>query len=161
MTARADLLSRAVRDHPVVVEARLTHRCRGGAGGGVHSYLGDGRMACWVVPPATEGGPAETDPAVGRAVDAEVVTQPVPQRVGALWDAHDAGDPEQFWQHWCATEVLAKLADVPVVLLLREGPVRVTPVRRGPLEVHWVAHRVHDVMVVHGMAWTTCPTQLT
>jgi hypothetical protein len=161
MTARADLLSRVVRDHPVVIEARLDHRCRGGAGAGVHSYLGDGRMACWVVPPAAVTGPAEADPPVGWAVDAEVVTQPVPLRVGARWEEHDAADPEQFWRHWCATEVLAKLADVPVVLLLRDGPVMVTPVRRGPLEVHWAAQRVGDVLVVHGLGWTSRPTQLT
>ena len=161
MTARADLLARAVRDHPVVIEARLAHRCRGDAGTGVHSYLGDGRMACWVVPPAAAGGAAEADPPAGCAVDAEVVTQPVPARAQARWHGYDAEDPEQFWRHWCATEVLAKLADVPVVLLLRDGPVTVTPVHRGPLEVHWAAHRVRDVMVVHGMAWADRPAQLT
>lgn len=152
MTGRADLLAQAVRNHPVVIEARLTHRCAGGVG--VHSYLGDGRVACWVVPGDPAADPAHP-PAVGWAVDAEVVTGPVPLHVAARWHVRDADDPERFWRHWCATEVLAKLADVPVVLLLRDGPVTLTPARRGTLEVHWMGHRVDDVMVVHGMAWAT------
>ncbi|WP_256796049.1 hypothetical protein [Terrabacter sp. Ter38] len=157
MLSRADRLGRAVRDHPVVIEARAGHRCDGG----VHSYLGDGRVVCWDVP-APDAGRRGTDPDgwLGVAVDAEIRGHTPSPHVVARWGLETTA-PEQFWEMWCATEVLAKLADVPMVLLARQGPVISGPVRRGQLEVHWVARHVGDVVVAHGMAWATTTRDVT
>jgi len=154
MDTRADRLSRAVREHGLLIEARLDHRCEAGA----HSYLADGRVVCWVVPPGrrpvAEAVGAD-DPPVAHAVDAEHGRQPVPPWVASRWQAQGAGDPQRFWDLWCATEVLAKLADVPMVVLVAGVPVTSSPVRRDGLEVHWVVRRVADVVVAQGLAWTT------
>jgi hypothetical protein len=150
MDTRADRLARAVRDHPLVVEERAGHRCVAGA----HSYLADGRVVCWVLPPASgPGGPA--DARVAHAVDAELALQAVPPSVRGRWGESVDAEPEDFWHRWCATEVLAKLAEVPMVLLARQGPVTTSPVRRSGVEVHWLVRRVDDVVVAHGMSWTT------
>lgn len=129
-------------------------------GEGAHSYLGDGRVVCWVVPTTSAADPEDGGPPGGWALDAEVATAPVPRHIGARWQASTGDDPELFWRAWCATEVLAKLAEVPVVLLVRAGPFLVTPVTRPPFEVHWLARPVRDVMVVHGMAWAGPDTSL-
>lgn len=150
MDTRADRLARAVRDHPLVVEERAGHRCVAGA----HSYLADGRVVCWVLPPWSGSG-APADPEVGHAVDAELVLQRVPPSLGERWGGGVAQAPEDFWDRWCATEVLAKLADVPMVLLARQGPVTRTPARLSGVEVHWLVRRVDDVVVAHGMSWAT------
>ncbi len=153
MDTRADRLAAAVRDHPLVVEDRAGHRCVAGA----HSYLADGRVVCWVLPArAHPSGPAGgSDPAVGYAVDAEMSLQAVPPAVGARWDAAVAGSRDRFWELWCATEVYAKLADLPMVLLARQSPVTDSPVRGPGVEVRWVVRRVADVVVAHGMSWAT------
>ncbi len=155
MDTRADRLSRAVREHLLVIEARVDHRCQGGA----HSYLADGRVVCWVVPPGRRPGPAGDvsvdDAPVAHAVDAELGRQPVPTWVASRWRPHGAMDPQRFWDLWCATEVLAKLADVPMVVLVAGAPVTSSPVRRDGLEVHWVIRRVADVVVAQGLAWAT------
>ncbi|MEO7447202.1 MAG: hypothetical protein ABI336_02915 [Humibacillus sp.] len=172
MPGRADRLAHAVRDHPVLVGPRSGHACADGA----HSYLGDGRLVCWEVPTSE----AEDDPVAGRAVDAELVRQRLPDRVGARWSRQDA-EPDAFWLQWCATEVLAKLADIPMVTLVHAGPVTASPVRLGPVEVHWVAHHLTDpgqaasdgspprpevnpgsgVVVVYGFAWAATTPALT
>jgi len=170
MDTRADRLSRAVRDHPPVIGPRAGHRCRAGA----HSYLGDGRVVCWVVPSVAEppraggtavcgsGGHAGTDePPLAHAVDAELAGQRVPPSVTTRWRGTAAADPGRFWDLWCATEVLAKLADVPMVLLVRRGPVTASPVRWENVDVHWLVHRVGDVVVAHGMAWTATTSDIT
>jgi hypothetical protein len=191
MSARAQLLARAVRAHPVVIEGRSAHRCAGG----VHSYLGDGRVVCWQPPPeafatsdesgdggavgesrapagfaGSGGSRASGDPdhdrPVGWAIDAELSTQPVPAHVAARWRvagaaAQQPGDAEQFWPLWCATEALAKLSDVPIVVLLRSGPVTASPARREGLEMHWLVTRTSGVVVVHAAAWTTTTPSLT
>ena len=166
MDTRADRLSRAVRDHPLVIEARVAHRCEGGS----HSYLGDGRVVCWVVPsvpvPARaglSGGDAAsgnredvgvTDPPLAHAVDAELAAQTVPSSVESRWRAAGPADAGRFWDQWCATEVLALLADVPMVVLVRRGAVTSSPGHWGQLEVHWLVRRLGDVVVAHGLAWT-------
>ena len=150
MDSRADLLSRAVREHPVVVEARTGHRCSDGA----HAHLGDGRLACWPAPWVR----CEGDHPVGHAVDAEQVRQPVPTHVAARWSSGGAAGSTRsrgFWELWCATEVLAKLADVPMVVLAGAGPVTSSPVRRNRVEVHWVVRRFDDVVVAQGLSWAT------
>ena len=147
MDTRADRLSEAVRDHPLVIEERTGHRCVAGA----HSYLADGRVVCWVLP-----SDAQThDPSLGHAVDAELARQPVPLSVKARWGATVVGERDRFWDLWCATEVLAKLADTPMVVLARRGPVTASPVSRSGVEVHWLVRRVDDVVVAHGMSWAT------
>ncbi len=158
MDARADLLARAVREHPVVIEARAAHRCDAGS----HSYLADGRVVCWVLPsrwgpvgPATAGGVRVGDAPAAGALDAELGRQPVPRTVASRWEAHGSADPRRFWDLWCATEVLAKLADVPMVVLVAGAPVTSSPVRRDGLEVHWVVRCVADVVVAQGLAWAT------
>ncbi|NUQ31244.1 MAG: hypothetical protein HOP99_00215 [Dermatophilaceae bacterium] len=147
MDTRADRLAAAVRDHPLVVEERAGHRCASGA----HSYLADGRVVCWVLPSPAPGH----DPASAHAVVAELALQPVPTTVRARWGENAGPEPEDFWHRWCATEVLAKLADVPMVLLAREAPVTTSPVRRAGAEVHWLVRRVDDIVVAHGMSWAT------
>ena len=134
MDTRADRLARAVRDHPRVVAERAGHRCVAGSASG-------------------PGGPA--DARVAHAVDAELALQAVPPSVGGRWGESVDAEPEDFWHRWCATEVLAKLAEVPMVLLARQGPVTTSPVRRSGVEVHWLVRRVDDVVVAHGMSWTT------
>lgn len=154
MEARADLLSRVVREHPVVIEARAAHRCIGGT----HSHLADGRVVCWVLPVTgsrTMDGVCVDDLPTAHAVDAELALQPVPERVASRWDAGGAVDPRRFWDRWCATEVLAKLADVPMVVLVGGEPVTASPVRRHGLEVHWTVRRVADVVVAQGLSWAT------
>jgi len=156
MDTRADRLSRAVRDHPPVIGPRAGHRCRAGA----HSYLGDGRVVCWVVPslpgPAGDGtAVGGTDLPLAHAVDAELAGQRVPASVASRWRVAAAADPGRFWDLWCATEVLAKLADVPMVLLVRRGPVTASPVRWEHVDVHWLVQRVGDVVVAHGLSWAT------
>ena len=156
MDSRAELLSRAVREHPVVVEAPTGHRCSGGA----HAHLGDGRLVCWTVPTVR----GEGVPPVGRAVDAELVGQPVPTHVAARWSAGRATGSARspgFWELWCATEVLAKLADVPMVVLAGAGPVTSTPVRRNQVEVHWVVRRFDDVVVAQGLSWALRSAEVT
>ncbi len=95
-----------------------------------------------------------TDLPLAHAVDAELAGQRVPASVASRWRVA-AADPGQFWDLWCATEVLAKLADVPMVLLVRRGPVTASPVRRGHVDVHWLVQRVGDVVVAHGISWAT------
>jgi len=155
MDSRADLLSRAVREHPVVVEPRTGHRCSNGA----HAHLGDGRLACWSVP----SGRGEGDDPVGCAVDAELVGQPVPTHVAARWSGGRATGSTRspsFWELWCATEVLAKLADVPMVVLAGAGPVTASPVRRNQVEVHWVVRRFDDLVVAQGLSWALSTSEL-
>ncbi|GAA2742804.1 hypothetical protein GCM10009868_14200 [Terrabacter aerolatus] len=155
MQARADLLSRAVREHPVVIEARDGHRCDGGT----HSHLADGRVVCWVLPAAGLRDADDVcvdDLPAARAVDAELSRQAVPPTVAARWQAGgEALDAQRFWDRWCATEVLAKLADVPMVVLVGGPPVTSSPVRRHGVEVHWLVRRVADVVVAQGLSWAT------
>lgn len=152
MDDRAVRLAQAVRDHPVVVDERASHHCVGGA----HSYLGDGRVVCWVVP----GGPGGLDGAVGVAVDAELSAQRVPPGVERRW-TEAAGDPDRFWSLWCATEVVAKLGDVPMVVLAHGRPVVSSPVRTAGLEVYWAVRRVEAVVVAQGVAWATTTDDVT
>ena len=151
MDARADRLARAVRDHPPVLEVRTDHRCGPRGRAGAHSYLADGRVVCWVLPSFAEA----VDPPLAHAVDAELALQRVPPSVRGRWRSAEVTHPVRFWELWCATEVLAKLADVPMVLLARREPVTDSPVRRAGVEVHWLVHHVDDVVVAHGLSWAT------
>ena len=67
------------------------------------SHLSDGRVVAWT-------GPVER----AVAVDAEI-ERPVPSALAARHG--EAG----FWERWTRLECLAKLTDVPVVLLQRAG----------------------------------------
>jgi hypothetical protein len=101
MGSAAAVLSLAVATHPLVIEPADRHTCVAGT----HSRTADGRIVCWSVPV----------PAV-CAVDAEMVTQPVPAALSRRWAI---ADPATFWPRWTATETVAKLVDVPVVVWLR------------------------------------------
>ncbi|GAA2025987.1 hypothetical protein GCM10009740_14660 [Terrabacter terrae] len=144
---RADRLARAVRDHPPVIGVRADHRCRSGA----HSYLADGRVVCWVLPEQE----SPHDRPLAHAVDAELSRQPVPPGIDARWRVAGIPTSGRFWELWCATEILAKLADVPVVLLARRAPVTGSPVVDAGLEIHHVVTRMDEVVVAHGLAWAT------
>ncbi|WP_374968544.1 hypothetical protein [Terrabacter sp. BE26] len=144
---RADRLARAVRDHPPVIAARAGHRCRAGA----HSYLADGRVVCWVLPEPE----SPHDRPLAHAVDAELALQPVPPGIDARWRLAGIPTRGRFWELWCATEILAKLADVPMVLLARRAPVTCSPVVGPRVEIHHVVTRVGEVVVAHGLAWAT------
>ncbi|HSU75006.1 MAG TPA: hypothetical protein VLI66_08690 [Terrabacter sp.] len=147
MTGRADRLARAVRDHPPVIEARTDHRCEAGA----HSYLADGRVVCWVLPEQE----CPHDRPLAHAVDAELARQPVPSVIDARWRLAGIPTRGRFWELWCATEILAKLADVPMVLLARRAPVTSSPVVGAGVEIHHVVTRLDEVVVAHGLAWAT------
>lgn len=73
------------------------------SGYAARSHLSDGRVVAWT-------GPVE--PAV--AVDAEI-DRPVPPALAARHGE------QRFWERWTRLECLAKLTDVPVVLLQRDG----------------------------------------
>ena len=92
------------------------------------------------------------------AVDAEIATQQVPRALAGRWDS---SDPEWIWPRWCATEVVAKPLDTPILPLLTEGPVDITPWVRAGTEVHWVVVRQGGVLVAYGLAATSsgasCP----
>ena len=86
------------------------------------------------------------------AVDAERAHQPVPPALGRSWGSDD---PAQVWPRWCATEVVAKLTDVPVVMLLRDAAVLTSPHVLDGRAVHWLVHEVDGVVVAHGMSAPT------
>jgi len=67
------------------------------------SHLSDGRVVAWT-------GPVDTPVAVDAEID-----RPVPPALAARHG--EAG----FWERWTRLECLAKLTDVPVVLLQRDG----------------------------------------
>lgn len=93
------------------------------SGYAARSHLSDGRVVAWTGPT----GPGA--PAV--AVDAEI-DRPVP---AALAARHGAAG---FWERWTRLECLAKLTDVPVVLLQRAG----LDAAAGP-DVELVSGRMH------------------
>jgi hypothetical protein len=101
------------------------------------------------------------DPPLAHAVDAELALQSVPSGVASRWRGKGFADEGQFWELWCATEVLAKLADVPVVVLVRRGPVTTSPAHRGHLEVQWLVQRMGELVVVHGLSWATTTPEVT
>lgn len=136
----AALLSAAVADHPVVVEPRTLHTCRGGA----HSRVADGRLVCWAPP-------SDAMSALPVAVDAEMRGQPVPPHLARRWSTDE---PALVWPRWCATEVVAKLTHTPVVLLLNHPTGQPSPTRHGDVEVHWVVSCVTDLFVAYGVAHT-------
>ncbi|MGL5865284.1 MAG: hypothetical protein ACRCYX_05330 [Dermatophilaceae bacterium] len=103
--ALAARLVRAVIRHPPSVGPAAGHRCPGGT----HSRTADGRVVCWSVPPA-DGERV--------AVDAECVGAASPPALARRWSIGDG-----FEAAWTATEVVAKLTDIPVLLLARHGPV--------------------------------------
>lgn len=70
------------------------------------SHLGDGRVVAWT---GAAPGPDER-----VAVDAEL-EGPVPAALAARFGERD------FWARWTRLECVAKLIDVPVVVLLRDG----------------------------------------
>lgn len=114
------------------------HRC----GDGTHSTVGDGRRVCWR--PRTP---------LRAAVDAEIARSVVPAALARRWGS----DPDVVWPAWCAAEVVAKLTDVPVLLLVRAGP-PVSPGRSAgwsvPVdagEVVGTVGRVGDLHVVRGV----------
>ena len=122
---------------PLVIERAADHRCTRGT----HSRVADGRIVCW----SPERGDREA-----YAVDAEIVGQPVPPhleaRWGGLWAAH-----ESFWGAWCASEVCAKLWDVPVVALAARGPVASSPVTLGSQTVTYAVRQEGDLVVAFGV----------
>ncbi|MFC7491568.1 MULTISPECIES: hypothetical protein [unclassified Knoellia] len=141
MTDLADARLLEAMRSPLVVEPAASHTCTGGA----HSRLADGRIVCWS-PPAHEG---QT-----RAVDAEIAAQPVPthlrRRWRGLWDAHDS-----FWSAWCATEICAKLGEVPIIVLAARGPVGASPVTIDGREVTYAVRQEGDLVVAYGVSTTT------
>jgi hypothetical protein len=80
------------------------------------------------------------------AVDAELAAQPVPHHLERRWRGRWGGH-SSFWDAWCASEVCAKLADVPIVVLAAAGPVGCSPVT---IDRHTVTYAVehHDDMVL-------------
>ncbi|MEO7000116.1 MAG: hypothetical protein ABI112_18725 [Terracoccus sp.] len=100
----AEWLTRAVRQQPAVFAAPgEPHACSERT----HSRLADGRLLCW-----RPSGPA----GLVRAIDAEIVGQPVPR---ALARRAATDDPNVFWPLWTRAEVRAKLNGIPVVRWLR------------------------------------------
>lgn len=105
------------------------------SGYAVRSHLSDGRVVAWAGPP-------------GRvAIDAEIEREVPP----ALARTHG---PDRFWERWTRLECVAKLADVPVVLLQRQGMGDGPGHAVGP-EVEVVTLRIHpdpDTTIVVSVA---------
>jgi len=151
MADDAAALAAAVGRRPVTVGDRAGHTCRGGA----HSYLSDGRVVCWVAPlagarpaaAASQGTPeSASSPTTRYAVDAELVDRPPPAYVASRWDASGSS----FWQLWCATEVVAKIVDRPIITFVTGSPVTDSPAVHDGWVVHWLAEQVDEVLVVVG-----------
>lgn len=84
------------------------------------SHLSDGRVVAWTGPVGAVG-----------AIDAEI-DRPVPPAMAARH-----GDAD-FWERWTRLECIAKVTDVPVVLLQRAG----LDADPGP-DLHVVTVRLH------------------
>lgn len=93
----------AVPSDPVIVRVPRDERCPDGCTG-VHSYTSDGIRWCW------QGA----DPA-REAIDVELPTA-TPRAVGSRYD----GD-EDFWLVWTRLEVVAKLTNTPILVLVARG----------------------------------------
>ena len=148
MADDAAALAAAVSSDPVTIEDRAGHSCAGGA----HSYLPDGRVVCWVAPlPGAE--PAGIQPAgagvptLRYAVDAELVDRAPPAHVAGRWGV--TGDT--FWRLWCATEVVAKIVDRPIITFVTGEPVRLSPHVVEGWRVHWLTVRADEVLVALGI----------
>ncbi|MFW5469392.1 hypothetical protein ACOCJ4_05030 [Knoellia sp. CPCC 206435] len=131
---RAQALLDEARRTPPVVDRASGHRCERGT----HSRLATGLVVCWS-PPPVEG--------VRFAVDAELAAQPVPEHLGRRWRGRWGSSLASFWGAWCASEVCAKLADVPIVVLAAAGPVGPSPVT---IDQHTITYAVthHDDLVL-------------
>jgi hypothetical protein len=134
--AAASELGRLLEESPLLVERADLHRC----GHGTHSRTHDGRIVCW-------------EPAAGArvAVDAESVHGRVPPVVRRL-----IGESLDFWPTWVATEVAAKLADIPIITWLStRAPVTSAPVIVEGLQIDWVPTSIRgheDLVVAVGLA---------
>ena len=89
------------------------------------SHLADGRVVGWYGEP-------------GVVIDAEIATQPVPAALAARHGGED------FWVRWTRMECVAKLTDVPAVLLQRDLD------RPPPPGVELTTLRLADVVVSIG-----------
>lgn len=122
---------------PLVIERAADHACTRGT----HSRIADGRVVCW--------SPPRGDDDV-YAVDAEIAAQPMPPhlelRWRGLWDAHDS-----FWAAWCASEVCAKLWDIPIVVLAARSPVGSSPVTLAGHTVTYAVRHEGDLVVALGV----------
>lgn len=65
------------------------------------SHLADGRVIGWFGDP-------------GIVIDAELTGSPIPPALAARYGRED------FWPRWTRAEVAAKLADVPIILWVRQ-----------------------------------------
>lgn len=122
---------------PLVIERAADHTCTSGT----HSRVADGRIVCWS-PPRTNDE--------AYAVDAEIASQPRPPRLEVRWrgrwDAHD-----DFWGAWCASEVCAKLWNIPIVVLAARSPVGVSPVTHAGQTVTYAVRAEGDLVVAFGI----------
>ena len=136
----ADVLLEDALRTPPVIESAAGHWCVGGT----HSRMADDRVVCWSPPQqATET----------YAVDAEIADQPVPAHLGHRWQG-EARAHRSFWSAWCASEVCAKLLDIPIVVLAARGPVSVSPVLLDGRVVTYVERRQGDIVMVFGVMTT-------
>ncbi len=133
---------RLLAESPLLVESARDHVCVAGT----HSRTHDGRIVCW-------------EPRVdGRfALDAESVRGQVPTIV-----RRRIGEGVDFWPTWVATEVAAKLADIPVITWLTTRPaVTASPVRVDDLRIDWAPTTIEghpDLVVAVGLA-TAIPSR--
>lgn len=125
--------------------------------GCTHSHLADGRVICWR-PPLSGLGLAASSTAAGTghyAVDAEIASQPLPDRMASDWQ----DSAMNFWIAWTRAEVAAKLANVPIVLWLRDnhlanpGDAATTITTKGdpPLTCHLLSVQREDLIVTFGV----------
>jgi len=121
----------------LTIEPAAGHSCVGGT----HSRVADGRIVCWSPSPS---GPEQ------YAVDAELAAQPVPPHLERRWRGR-WGSHAAFWDAWCATEVCAKLLDIPVVVMASRGPVGASPVSRDGQTVTYAVERRGDLVVAFGV----------
>lgn len=86
-------------------------------------------------------------------MDAEITSQPVPPHLERRWRGQ-WGPHESFWEAWCASEVCAKLLDIPIVVLAARGPVAASPVRVDGQDVVYAVGRHDDLTVAFGLLTT-------
>ena len=83
-------------------------------------------------------------------MDAEMAGQPVPPHLERRWRGGWESHPT-FWDAWCATEVCAKLLDIPIVVLASRGPVGPSPVSLGEHTVTYAVERRGDLVIAFGV----------
>lgn len=113
---------------------------RAGAGDLPHSYLPTGEVV-WL-----DGALA-----LDAELDAELRARSVPERLAR----YIGQPPDAFWERWTYCEVVAKLYNIPMPILLRSGVLNVGPL--APLDA--IVVTVGDLTVCVGLMSEDSPLE--